>query len=311
MDNKVKFKIGEIEFEAEGSAEVVERERNVFLNALLPAAVDAIVRTRGITEKAVQYISEDEPTALLEANHEVVSNIEASITSVDLSRTSLSSYIGKYGCISDQDFVILAAYYEEKKNGNKSFTSESVKQFYSDARREKYSNYSDLLKKLTQKGLIIDDPDSEKKIPKPYILTADGLSYAENFQPKEENDKKTVKSKKVRTKAKSNYDGINVDELHLDNYPDVKSLKDFKEKMMMVLYIITNEKVGEWFATSDVLYLMTDVFGEAATKDQVNGVFKRERLWFKAENIADNRKDIKRKLLNQGIAYAKNLIVTE
>lgn len=182
MDNKVKFKIGEIEFEAEGSAEVVERERNVFLNALLPAAVDAIVRTRDITEKAVQYISEDEPTALLEANHEVVSNIEASITSVDLSRTSLSSYIGKYGCISDQDFVILAAYYEEKKNSNKSFTSESVKQFYSDARREKYSNYSDLLKKLTQKGLIMDDPDSEKKIPKPYILTADGLSYAENFQ---------------------------------------------------------------------------------------------------------------------------------
>lgn len=112
-------------------------------------------------------------------------------------------------------------------------------------------------------------------------------------------------------RLKSNYAGINVDELHLDNYPDVKSLKDFKEKMMMVLYIITNEKVGEWFATSDVLYLMTDVFGEAATKDQVNGVFKRERLWFKAENIADNRKDIKRKLLNQGIAYAKNLIVAE
>lgn len=112
-------------------------------------------------------------------------------------------------------------------------------------------------------------------------------------------------------RLKSNYAGINVDELHLDNYPDVKSLKDFKEKMMMVLNIITNEKVGEWFATSDVLYLMTDVFGEAATKDQVNGVFKRERLWFKAENIADNRKDIKRKLLNQGIAYAKNLIVAE
>lgn len=310
MNNKVKFKIGEIEFEAEGSAEVVERERNVFLNALLPAAVDAIVRTRGV-KKAVQYISTDEPTALLEANHEVASNFETPITNVDLSRTSLSSFIGKYGCISDQDFVILAAYYEEKKNDNKSFTSESVKQFYSDARREKYSNYSELLKKLTQKGLIMDDPDSERKIPKPYILTADGLSYAETFQPKEENDKKSVKPKKVRTKAKSDYDGINVDALHLDNYPDVKSLKDFKEKMMMVLYIITNEKAGEWFTTSDVLYLMTDVFGEAATKDQVNGVFQRERLWFKAENVAENKRDVKRKLLNQGIIFAKSLIDTE
>ena len=132
-------------------------------------------------------------TKSTEANNESVSNFEMPITrNIDLSRTSLSSFIGKYGCIGDQDFVIIAAYYEEKKNGNKSFTSESVKQFYSDARREKYSNYSDLLKKLAQKGLIMDDPDCEKKIPKPYILTADGLSYAENFQPKEENDKKSV-----------------------------------------------------------------------------------------------------------------------
>lgn len=107
------------------------------------------------------------------------------------------------------------------------------------------------------------------------------------------------------------YDQLYVDSLHLDNYPDVKSLKDFKEKMMMVLYIITNEKAGEWFTTSDVLYLMTDVFGEAATKDQVNGVFKRERLWFKAENVAENKRDVKRKLLNQGITFAKSLIATE
>lgn len=155
----------------------------------------------------------------------------------------------------------------------------------------------------------MDDPDSEKKIPKSYILTADGLSYAENFQPKEENDKKSIKSKKVRTKAKSDYDGINVDELHLDNYPDVKSLQDFKEKMMMVLYIITNERVGEWFTTTDVLYLMTDVFGEAATDGQINGIFKREKLWFKVENIEGSKRGVKRKLLNQGITFAKSLTV--
>ena len=78
----------------------------------------------------------------------------------------------------------------------------------------------------------------------------------------------------------------------------------------MVLYIVTNEKAGEWFTTPDVLYLLTDVFGEPATKDQVNGVFKRERLWFKTENVADNKRDVKRKLLNQGITYAKSLLTT-
>ena len=44
---KVKFKIGEIEFEAEGLPEDVSNERNTFMNTLLPAAVEAMIRTRG------------------------------------------------------------------------------------------------------------------------------------------------------------------------------------------------------------------------------------------------------------------------
>ncbi len=113
---------------------------------------------------------------------------------------------------------------------------------------------------------------------------------------------------KPRKKAESEYGGINVDSLNLKNYPEVKSLKDFKEKMMTILYIITNEKAGEWFTTTDVLCLMTDIFGEAATKDQVNGVFKREKLWFKAENVDGSNREVKRKLLNKGIEYAQSLV---
>lgn len=312
MDNKVKFKIGEIEFEAEGSAEVVERERNVFLNTLLPAAVDAIVRTRG-AEKAVQYISADSTPALMDSALQDVlplSTISTSGTGIDFSRTSLCSYISKFGHIGDQDFALIAAYYDEKKNGTSSFSSETVKQYYTDARRTKYSNISGLLRQLAQKGLIMDDPNTEKKTPKFYILTNEGINYVENFQPKDESEKKTSKPKKARAKTKSDYEGINVDNLHLDAYPDVKSLKDFKEKMMMVLYIVTNEKAGEWFTTSDVLYLITDIFGEAATEGQIKGVFKREKLWFKVENIDGSKRDVKRKLLNQGIAFAKGLTVS-
>ena len=40
---KVKFKIGEIEFEAEGLPEDVSNERNTFMNTLLPAAVEAMI----------------------------------------------------------------------------------------------------------------------------------------------------------------------------------------------------------------------------------------------------------------------------
>lgn len=47
---RVKFEIGEIKFEAEGSADLVERKRNIFNNTLLPDAIDAIVRTRSTTQ---------------------------------------------------------------------------------------------------------------------------------------------------------------------------------------------------------------------------------------------------------------------
>ena len=103
------------------------------------------------------------------------------------------------------------------------------------------------------------------------------------------------------------YADIDCDELNLSLYPSLKSLKDFKEKMILILYIITNEGKGEWFTTTDVLCLMTDIFGESATKDQVNGVFKREKRWFKSEHVDGNNKLVRRKLLNEAKAFAQSL----
>lgn len=306
---RVRFEIGEIKFEAEGPADLVERERSVFTNTLLPSAVEAIVRTRG-AEQAMKYIEPvEQPKVLPLSNATPLSEnaIPLIEESKDLSRTSLSSYIAQFGQIGEQDFALISAYYDEKKNGNTSFTSDNVKQYYNDARRNKCANVSDLLLKLAQKGLIMDDPDAERKTPRSYILTTQGIDYVENYSPKEEKEKKHTKIRKPRKKAESVYSGINADSLNLENYPEVKSLKDFKEKMMTILYIITNEKAGEWFTTADVLCLMTDIFGEAATEDQVNGVFKREKLWFKAENVDGSKREVKRKLLNKGIEYARSL----
>lgn len=310
MENKVKFKIGEIEFEAEGSAEVIEREREIFMNALLPAAVDAIVRTRGGNVRN-QYI-ETEPSLVMIGETPAISatalqNNQAE--DIDWQRTSLSSYVGKFGKVNDRDFVLISAYYYEKKNGIKSFSIESVKQYYNEARRNKYSNPSQLLTDLAKKGLIMDDPDNGKKSPKYYIISSEGIEYIKSYRPQEQDEKKSTKIKKSRIKVKSKYEGINIDELNLSKYPEIKKLHDFKEKMMMVMFIVTNEKAGEWFSVTDIMYLMTDIFGEAATVDQINGVFTREKLWFnKSEQTENNKREMKRKLLNQGMDFARSLL---
>lgn len=310
---RVKFEIGEIKFEAEGSAELVERERSIFNNTLLPAAIDAIVRTRSVAQQSSAYMETpaSQQPPILASTNELLPEAVGLETEVDLSRATLVSFIKKYGSLTEPDFVLFSAYFDELKNKTSYFTKDDAERYYDEARKAKPQNISMCLNRLAQKGLIIDATDVEQKSPKPYRVSSEGIEYIRNYSPKNANEKKATSSKKSRkchSKEKSVYADINCDELNLTSYPSVKELKDFKEKMLLVLYIVTKEQKGEWFTTDDVLCLLTDIFGEAATKDQVNGVFSREKLWFKTKK-EDNR--TKRKLLNQGISFAESLKATD
>lgn len=309
LENRVKFKIGDIEFEAEGSAEVVERERSVFLNALLPAAVEAIVRTREvIPEKS--YIENKEYHELLESPVTDSVNPIVEVEKEELSRTSLSSFIKKYGKINDQDFALIAAYYEEKANGTLMFSSDNIKRYYADARKSEYSNCSVLLRELARKGLIMDAPNPETKFPKQYVLTSDGINHVETYVPKEESlERKTkLKPKKIRNKVESVYAMLNADDMNLNNYPLVKKQNSFKKQMILTMYIIVNEGKGESFTVSDIQFLMTDILGLPASTDQINGIFKINRSWFKSEQDAGNKKALRRKLLEGAKDFAKEII---
>lgn len=308
---RVKFEIGDIKFEAEGSAELVERERSIFTNKLLPSAVDAIVRTRGVTNR--EYVETyEQPNCVLETTHSNVLDAPqfALPASETLKRTSLSSFLGNYGVIGDQDFTVLAAYYDEKKNGTEFFTSETVKQYYNDARRTQYSNVSELLRQLAQKGLIMDNPNSEKTTPKQYILTDKGLNYAETYQPKEENNEKPKKTKSKRTHSTivSTYSSLCADDLNLCNYPEIKSQKTFKKQMILLLFIVTKEGKGEFFTVADIQYLMTDMLGLPASIDQINGIIKKNISWFKKEQDENNKKAYKRKLLQGALDFAQAIV---
>lgn len=305
---RVKFEIGEIKFEAEGSADLVERERSIFNNTLLPAAIDAIVRTRSVARSAQYIETQDSQQPLLAKSSNMLPESIVLDSNTDLSRTTLASFIKKYGSLSEQDFVLFSAYFDEIKNHASYFTKDEAEKYYDDARRIRPKNISMCLNQLAQKGFIIDATDVEQKFPKPYRISSEGLEYISTYTPKDVKEKKSSnKPYKQRAKVKSVYADINCDELNLDSYPSIKSLSDFKEKMMLILYIITNEGKGEWFTTADVLCLMTDIFGESATKDKVNGVFKREKRWFKSENVDGNNKLVHRKLLNEAKSFAQSL----
>lgn len=308
MENqlKLKIKIGQVEFEAEGDANAVTEQRDVFIQNIVPAASAFLDKIQNLeTAKII------EPTT----NHKLLQNdlesspLSATNTTNDWGRTSLTSFLNKFGELSERDFVLFAAFYHEQKqpDNNYVFTVDDVKNYYSEARRSPYSNNSQLLNMLVKAGLIIDAPNAETASPKPYLISQEGLSYVESYKPKDKSEKKNKKPSVTKKRIDSIYASLNADDLNLSKYPAVKDLKKSKEQIILAMYIITNEQKGEWFNNSDIEYIMPNLFDIHITKDQITNVF-RKKSWFDERKDENEPKMFKHRLLSQAKDFAKSII---
>ena len=308
---KLKYKVGEIEFEAEGSAEAVEQQRINFMNAVLPAAADAMVRTHTVVEQQAYVEAAKQPT-MLETGVIDDSQTVQQQTENDYSRTSLASFLKQFVHLSEKDFTLLSAFFDEQKNGKKSFSIDDVKKYYAEARRTIPTNPSMSLNRLAKKGYIMDAPKPENaKAGKYYMLTSDGIAYTKSYAKNENSgDKKKprAKLKKSVSKISEAYVSITADDLNVQNYPAVKSLPGSKEQVIMAMYIVTSEGRGEWFTVRDVIYLLIYVFEVPADSDKVNGVFKRNKSLFASEQDPTNKKAKRKKLLSGAKDFAISII---
>ena len=307
---KLEYKVGAIEFKAEGPADVVEQQRVNFMNAVLPAAVEAMVRTQAAPVQS-NYIEAAPQALMLETGVEPKPETAIPSAGTDLSRTSLTSYLKPYGALTDQDYTLFAANFDELKNGTTAFSVENVKQYYLEGRRTAYSNNSELLRQLVKKGYIMDAPVPEgAKAGKYYMLTDTGITYIRSYTPKENSGEKKphTKTRKVANKASSAYGSINADDLNLGNYPAVKSLSGAKEQVIMAMYIVSSEGKGEWFTVDDVIHLLVNVFEVPANTDRVNGVSKRNKSMFTSQKDEENKKAYRHKLLSGAQDFAKEII---
>lgn len=314
MECKVKYKFGTIEFEAEGDEALIERERQVFLNKIIPVAIEDI-RQANFQNKTFEIIeSPTENSNLLACSdipeNNLVENNTIENNTIDLSRESLVSFIKKYGNLSNQDFVLFAIYFNEYKNKIQSFSSDNIKQFYKDARRQEYSNISQLPIELVKKGFIMDDDESSDKKGKKYKLTQSGIYYVENYNKGEQEEKKKTKQKAYKPKNinDSLYASINADDLNMNKYVEIKTLKNFKDQMVLLLYIMTNEGKGDTFSVIDIIYLMTNILGLPATANQISGIIRRNKTWFTSEQDLINKKLYRYKLLQGAKVYAETIV---
>ncbi len=306
---KVRFKIGEIEFEAEGSAEDVESQRKAFMEDLLPEAVNAVIKTHSTVKPP--NINAVEPI-LLSSQTESTSDIfsQTSDDPSDMSRESLASFCNSFGNLTDQDFILVAAYFDEKKNGATSFSRESIHKYYQEARRRKHSNLSVPIGNLISKGWIMDAPKVEGSTLLQYVLTAPGLArvdskdFSSNRTEKKPSKKSSTKKSSARTS--SVYSSLCLDDLNLAKYPDVKLLPSLKQQVIMAMYIVTSEAKGELFSVADLQCLITDLWGLPASSKTISNIFTENKSWFKTDT--SQKGGVKRKLLEGAKVYARKTI---
>lgn len=271
---KVKYKFGQIEFEAEGDSSDVEKQRDYFMNAIVPVAKSIVSVIPNVENETM--LSTEKQSKLLENNNDIVHE------NIIPDRTNLINYLKPFGNLSDRDFVLFSAFYHEEKDGVGPyvFTSETIKSFFSEARRTPAKNNSDILQRLAKAGLIMDAENPENRNPKPYSITQEGIDYINNYVPKENKETTPKRNVTKQRKVESEYSALTTDSLNLNQYPDISKLEKSKDQMLLVMYIITKEEKGCWFSNNDLDYIMTNLFDIKMTKDQITNVFRtKSMIW--------------------------------
>lgn len=221
---------------------------------------------------------------------------------------SIREFLNRIMFSNDTDTVIGIGYYLEENSIMEDFSVKNIEEYMRKAKYTIPQNISQRLGNNVAKGNIQESLNTTKKL-KRYCLTGTGIKFVENYVAKDAGEKsKPSKARKSKAKTPSNYETLTREELCIDNYPKVKDLKTFKEKMILAMYIITSEKKGEYFSVNDLVYILSDLFGERATIKQVDGVFRRETDWFNKKPDEDNRKNVKFKCLNKANAFAEKVI---
>jgi hypothetical protein len=92
-------------------------------------------------------------------------------------KTSAGEFIKQANAKSQSDVALLLGYYLEKINGIRNFTSSELATFGKDEAKRPFSNASDVIGKLTARGLMMSAGDKEGN--RSYSLTASGEEYVE------------------------------------------------------------------------------------------------------------------------------------
>ncbi len=293
-ENKLKIKIGNVEFEAESeNCEFISNEREKFF-ASLPNVMAAFP-SNYYNETNVQ---EEVVKELPEKRYVEKDNIPFS---------NLSSFIQEKGFASDTDLTIGTIYYCNCKENLEYFSTNDIKDKIRSAKKKLPNNISQCFTNLVSKGFIQPDNNVDGKKGNFYSITLEGIDFVEKYV-KREKSKKVIKTKK-NSNINLRYNDYTRDEFNVDNYPSIVSLNKNSDKAILVMYIAMKEKEIEYMEPRELQNLLLKIFNVNLTDATINGIFKNHKTLFYKRNSENNKGSKELKLVSEGIRYVEENIL--
>ena len=295
-NSKLKIKYGMIEFEIESDPQTIEKERKAFMETLPSIALMARPQT---------YDSEE------------VSSLQVEETkSLPLSKSNISSNINTFmidkGFSSDIDKCLGVIYFMNNVENVEYIDTSMVKERMQKAKLSIPKSISVAFNSLTTKGYIQPIEQEEKGLTK-YYITAEGKRIVEEYVKKEAKGRSTVKKvKNIKKTLETNYSFLTKEMMNLENYPDFHKLKNSKDKIMLIMYIMKDINKGEYFTVNDIKYIISNIFNDRLTDDTIKGVFKNKSTakFFDKRNVENNSKVYEYKMIQSGFSYIKENIIS-
>lgn len=302
MSNKIRIKLGPIEFEAEGDIDLIERERTQFFS-VLPQAIMAVSPVVPAVPAVIENEYNNVPVANLEGDTST-DNIEINTTNYE----SLAGFLRDKKFTTGVEIVMGVAYYIEHINQVNPFTSRDIETALDDSRQNKPGNISQMIVQNIKKGYLRELKEKKDGL-KAFCVLEKGKNWCENYvahiaEPK----KKNAKPKSQRSTPESELLAITLDELNLEKYCDVTQLTKFNEQMLVVMLMYSREKGVEYFSFNDIVSIFKSKFKIPATDRKVRYAFDNGGTMFDKKV---EKKVAYHKLMSGGIKEAERIIAEQ
>jgi hypothetical protein len=301
MANRIRIKIGTVEFEAEGDEALIERERERFFGVL--PQVSSLIASA--TDKPLQP-----PPPSPEGGPErapAQTGTTVALVNVPPSYESLASMLNEKKFSTDVELVMGVAYYLYRVEGIDPFTAKDIEKELNNARRPLPGNISQCLVQNIKKSLLRESPGKKDGL-KAYSVLESGSRWFESYLPTKAEQKKSSLSKAPRVAKDSPLLSISVDDLHIGNYCEVSRLGKFGEQVLVVMFIYMKERQIEYFSFGDIVAVFKEKFKLHATERQVRYVLD------KGDTMFDRKTEghiTLHRLMSRGMQEAERIVAQQ